>query len=79
MIISNENAKGGNKKNSANTENISNDLLSDTHFLELLAKPVENLFTAKIQLEKRGVERSVGALCFGYCSWQWNIQHIFVI
>ncbi|KAL2605118.1 hypothetical protein AAZV13_09G107300 [Glycine max] len=37
LIISNENAKGENKKNSANTENISNDLQSNTHiFLNYL-------------------------------------------
>ncbi|KAG5133849.1 hypothetical protein JHK82_025037 [Glycine max] len=30
----------------------------------------KNLSTTGIQLEKRGAELSVGALCFGYYSWQ---------
>ena len=39
LIISNENAKGENKKNPANTENISNDLQSDTYiFLNYLPR-----------------------------------------
>lgn len=32
-------------------------------FLELLAKPVENLPSAEIQLEKREAERSGSSIC----------------